>query len=151
VPKLYPCRPPTIVTHTTTLAPTHEEKGGENQISSIFCSVKLTIASDSSMAVCSFTCIFVAPSAAVFPHPFTRTCLCSFNQLSPRSNLRIRPNQERTFNASFLEKLFSQCPQGKGFTAKWIRLCRLRSWLRLKDCGHWSHLNGRSFCCPTFE
>jgi hypothetical protein len=58
--------------------------------------------------------------------------------------------EERTFNASFLEKLFSQCPQGKGFNSKWIRLCRLRSWLRLKDCGHWSHLNGRlldCFCC----
>ena len=65
--------------------------------------------------------------------------------------LQLESDRERTFNASFREKLFSQCPQGKGFTAKWIRLWRFRSWLRLKDCGHWSHLNGRSFCgccCP---
>jgi hypothetical protein len=109
------------------------------------------IASDLLMAVCLFTCIFDALSAAVFPHPCTRTCLCSFNQLSPCSNLRIRSSEERTFNESFLENLCLQCPQGKGFTAKWIRLCRLRSWLRLKDCGHWSHLNSRSSCCPTFE
>ena len=38
----------------------------------------------------------------------------------------------------------SQCLQGKGFTAKWMRLCRFRSWLRLKLCGQVSHLNGRS-------
>lgn len=51
---------------------------------------------------------------------------------------------EHTFNASLREKLLSQWAQGNGFTAKWIRLCRLRSWLRLKLWGHWSHLNGRS-------
>ena len=38
----------------------------------------------------------------------------------------------RTLRASFLEKLLSQCPQGKGLTAKWMRLWRLRSWFRLK-------------------
>ena len=32
-----------------------------------------------------------------------------------------------TLRASFLEKLLSQCPQGKGLTAKWMRLWRLRS------------------------
>jgi hypothetical protein len=29
---------------------------------------------------------------------------------------------------------------------QWVRLCRLRLKLRSKDFGHWSHLNGRSFC-----
>jgi hypothetical protein len=94
---------------------------------------------------------FVAPFVGLFPQPFTRICLYSSNQflfygkMSPISGLES--DKERTFNASFLEKLFSQCPHGNGFTAKWIRLCRFKSWLRLKDCGHWSHLNGRSFCC----
>lgn len=32
-----------------------------------------------------------------------------------------------TFNASFREKLLSQWAQGKGFTARWIRLWRFRS------------------------
>lgn len=34
---------------------------------------------------------------------------------------------EHTLRASFLEKLLSQCPQGKGLTARWMRLWRLRS------------------------
>jgi len=45
--------------------------------------------------------------------------------LPPIATLRI--GNERTFNASLREKLFSQCPQGNGFTAKWIRLWRFRS------------------------
>ena len=49
--------------------------------------------------------------------------------------VQIQLDEARTFNASFREKIFSQCPQGKSFIAKWIRLCRLRSWLRLKDYG----------------
>jgi len=61
-----------------------------------------------------------------FPHPLTRRCL---------------------FRASFLLKLFSQLLQGKGLTARWILLCRFKSWFRLKLWGHWSHLKGRSVCC----
>ena len=37
------------------------------------------------------------------------------------------------FNASLREKLLLQKVQGKGFTARWILLCRFRSWLRLND------------------
>lgn len=62
------------------------------------------------------------------PHPLTRICL---------------------FNASFREKLLSQLGQGNGLTAKWIRLWRFRSWLRLKLWGHWSHLKGRSWLLTT--
>lgn len=49
-----------------------------------------------------------------------------------------------TFSASLREKLLSQKPHGKGLMARWIRLCRFRSWFRLNDCGHWSQRNGRS-------
>ena len=80
------------------------------------------------------------PFVGLLPHPFTRICLCSCSQLlCSRQRAPITASQPvsgRTFNASFREKLFSQWPQGKGFTAKWIRLCRFRSWLRLKDWGH---------------
>lgn len=41
-----------------------------------------------------------------------------------------------TFRASFREKLLSQWVQGKGLTAKWIRLCLFKSWFRLKLWGH---------------
>lgn len=80
---------------------------------------------------------------------FVQSAFCKihgYTKLSTASNYwKLESDKERTFNASLREKLLSQCPHGNGFTARWIRLWRFRSWLRLKDCGHWSHLNGRSF------
>jgi len=52
---------------------------------------------------------FLSPSAELvgaLPQPLTRMCL---------------------FKASFLEKLLSQCPQGNGLTARWMRLCLFKS------------------------
>jgi hypothetical protein len=88
---------------------------------------------------------FLSPStelSGALPQPLTRMCLCY--RVSGWSYI-VMVGMRLTFKASFLEKLLSQCPQGKGFTARWIRLCRLRSWLRLKLWGHWSHLKGLSF------
>ena len=85
------------------------------------------------------------PDLSIFPQPLTSRCLCCI-LLASRSWMIFIYVIDLTFNASFLLKLFSQLSQGNGFTARWILLCRFKSWFRLKLCGHWSHLKGRSCC-----
>lgn len=86
---------------------------------------------------------------------FLQFILAAFDQLMALlmsvhyQNFSGKQRTERTFNASLRENCLSQLWHGYGLTARWMRLCRFRSWFRLKLCGHLSHLNGRSFVGPA--
>lgn len=51
----------------------------------------------------------------------------SKTQTPPAHIAPDKVTKKQTFSASFLEKLFSQTPQGNGFTGKCIRLCLFKS------------------------
>lgn len=62
-------------------------------------------------------------AAIALPQPLTRMCLWKILVCECLMVAETR----LTLSASFLLKLLSHQPQGKGLTAKWMRLCLFRS------------------------